>query len=176
MKLTRGTAISLVTVGAALSLTLAGCGDNNVRSSEVTISVAPTTTAAVTAGNGKLPDPLSADQLEQKLQGLFGKGKQVSDDQRLAIVQGGEKFRGDLPNLSKAISENPNAAFGVVKDSVVLNGETLEAEFWLDKDGNGNRRSAPINLVAVNGEWKIPVSEICGILAQTDYKAPACQS
>ncbi|MEV6768512.1 hypothetical protein AB0N05_07740 [Nocardia sp. NPDC051030] len=161
-------------MGAALSLTLMGCGSDNVRSSDVTITVAPTSAAATTAGKGALPTPLTADQLNTKLQDLFGKGHQVTDDQRLAIVQGGEKFRSDLPELSKALSENPNAKFGVVADSVVLNGDTLEAEFWLDKDGNGNRRSAPLNLTAVNGEWKIPVSEICGILAQTDYKSPAC--
>lgn len=166
-------ALSFALTAVALSLTLSACGSGNVRSSDITITVAPTSSTAAT---GALPAAMTADQLQTRLQDLFGKGRQVSDDQRLAIVAGGEKFRADLPNLQKAISENPNAAFGVVQDSVALNGDTLEAEFWLDKDGNGNRRSAPIDLTAVNGEWKIPVSEICGILAQTDYKAPACQS
>ncbi|MEU0544459.1 hypothetical protein ABZ319_31765 [Nocardia sp. NPDC005978] len=117
---------------------------------------------------------MTAAQLDAKLQDLFGGGHQVSDDQRLSIVQGGDKFRQDLPELRKAMSENPNATFGVVDGSIVLNGDVLEAEFWLDKDGNGNRRSAPLNLVPANGEWKIPVNEICGILAQTDYRSPAC--
>ncbi|WP_067813149.1 hypothetical protein [Nocardia inohanensis] len=168
-------AISIAAAAAALSLTLTGCGGSNVRSSDVTITVAPTTGTGATTAAG-IPAALTAEQLDKKLQDLFGKGKQVSDDQRLAIVAGGEKFRSDLPELSKALSENPNAAFGVVAGSVVINGEVLEAEFWLDKDGNGNRRSAPLNLTPVNGEWKIPVSEICGILAQTDYKSPACTS
>ncbi len=176
MKVRMRAAISLATMGAALSLTLTACGGSNVRSSDVTITVAPTSAAASTAADGKIPAALTAEQLDKKLQDLFGKGKQVSDDQRLSIVAGGEKFRSDLPELSKALSENPNAKFGVVAGSVVINGEVLEAEFWLDKDGNGNRRSAPLNLTPVNGEWKIPVSEICGILAQTDYKSPACTS
>lgn len=173
MKTRMGAAFSLIVAGAALSMTLGGCGTGNVRSSDVTITVAPTSTAATTAG-GKIPDPLTAEALDKKLQNLFGKGRQVSDDERLSIVQGGDKFRQDLPELQKAMSENPGAKFGVVDGSVVLNGDVLEAEFWLDKDGNGNRRSAPLNLVPANGEWKIPVSEICGILAQTDYKSPAC--
>ncbi|MFJ4649934.1 hypothetical protein ACIP5Y_01530 [Nocardia sp. NPDC088792] len=169
-------AFSLAALGMVLSPTISACSSGNVRSSDITITVAPTTTAASTAAGGKTPDPLTADQLNTKLQDLFGKGHQVSDDQRLSIVQGGEVFRSDLPQLQKAMSENPNATFGVVPDSVSLNGDTLEADFWLDKDGNGNRRSAPLDLVPVNGEWKIPVNEICGILAQTDYKSPACQS
>ncbi|MET9486848.1 hypothetical protein [Nocardia sp. NPDC006630] len=175
MKVSPGTALSLTTAGALLSLTLTGCGSGNVRSSDVTITIAPTTTVAATV-SGALPTPLTADQLNTQLQNLFGKGRQVTDDQRLSIVSGGEKFRGDLPELQKAMSENPNATFGVTPGSVVLNGDVLEADFWLDKDGNGNRRSAPLNLSAVNGEWKLPVSEICGILAQTDYKSPACAS
>ncbi|MFB7716986.1 hypothetical protein [Nocardia sp. NPDC056100] len=175
MKITMAKANSLAVILFALSVTLSGCGSGNVRSSDVTITVAPTGTAATTA-KGKIPDPLTADQLDTRLQDLFGKGRQVTDDQRLSIVAGGEKFRNDLPELQKAMSENPNAKFGVVPGSVVLNGDVLEAEFWLDKDGNGNRRSAPLNLSPANGEWKIPVSEICGILAQTDYKSPACAS
>ncbi|MFF2551505.1 hypothetical protein ACFVUS_10930 [Nocardia sp. NPDC058058] len=175
MKVRMGRALSLAAAVTALSLTLIGCGSGNVRSSDVTITVAPTSTAGTTA-KGALPDPLTADQLNTKLQDLFGKGRQVTDDQRLSVVAGGEKFRNDLPELQKAMSENPNAKFGVVSGSVALNGDVLEAEFWLDKDGNGNRRSAPLNLSPSNGEWKIPVSEICGILAQTDYKSPACAS
>ncbi|MBL1078943.1 hypothetical protein JK358_31520 [Nocardia sp. 2] len=163
----------LAGAGLALSLTLTACGGSNVRNPDVTITVAPTTGAATTAANSKLPEPLTADQLDQKLQNLFGK-KDVPDDSRLAVVQNGEKFRSDLPSLVQAMNENPSATFGVVANSVVLNGDTLEAEFWLDKDGNGNRRSAPLNLVAVNGEWKITSADICGLLAQTDYKSPAC--
>ncbi|MEV6556831.1 hypothetical protein AB0M22_14005 [Nocardia sp. NPDC051756] len=164
----------LAIAGATLSLTLGACGTGNVRSSDITITVAPTTTAASTAAGSGLPKPLTAAELDKKLQDLFGKGE-VADDARLAVVQGGEAFRGDLTELRKAMSENPNARFGVVADSVQLNGDILEAEFWLDKDGNGNRRSAPLNLAADHGDWKIPKNEICGILAQTDYKSPACK-
>ncbi|QLY29519.1 hypothetical protein [Nocardia huaxiensis] len=173
MNIQHKNAFLLAATGVALSLTLTACGGSNVRNPDSVITVAPTTTAATTMANGKLPDPLTAEQLDQKLQNLFGK-KEVSDDQRLAVVQNGEKFRSDLPSLVKAMNENPNATFGVVPNSVVLNGDTLEAEFWLDKDGNGNRRSAPLNLVAANGEWKITSADICGLLAQTDYKSPAC--
>ncbi|MFE3189642.1 hypothetical protein ACFXHA_11585 [Nocardia sp. NPDC059240] len=173
MDIKRKNAFPLAVASVALSVTLTACGGGNVRSSDVTITVAPTSVAASTAANGKAPDPLTADQLDKKLQDLFGK-KDVPDDQRLSVVQNGEKFRTDLPSLVKAMNENPHAEFGVVADSVTLNGDTLEAEFWLDKDGNGNRRSAPLNLVAVNGEWKITSSDICGLIAQTDYKSPAC--
>ncbi|NNH70962.1 hypothetical protein HLB23_14005 [Nocardia uniformis] len=175
MKPQINTGFLLATTAAALSMTLTACGSDNVRSSEITISAAPTTTAASTGAAGALPTPLTTEQLDTMLQDLFGQGRQVSDDQRLAVVQNGEKFRSDLTELRKAMSENPNAKFGVVAGSVVLNGEILEAEFWLDKDGNGNQRSAPLNLVPAQGEWKIPAEEICGILAQTDYKSPACR-
>lgn len=159
-------------VGVALLLTLTACGGSNVKNGSSTIMVSAAQTTSGTAA-GAIPPAPSAAQLNTQIKGVLDRG--LPDDARLALIEDGEVFRTNVPDLYKAMDENPKATYTVV-DPVIDNGDgTLTATFSLDKDGTGaSVRNASVQFIAVGGQWRVKKDDVCAILQMADYNTPAC--
>lgn len=166
--------LTAVVASVACAAILTACGTSTVKSSDVTITVAPSTgTSAAT--DGAAPPAPNRDQLDKQLHSLLGPG--TSDDAKLALIDGGEAFRTNLPDLSKALRDNPNAQFGVA-DPIIHNTDgTLGVTFWYTQTGNMDaRQTVAITFRPVDGAWKVSKEDVCGILGTQikDYHSPAC--
>lgn len=163
--------------GAAglLAIVVTGCGsssDDSDISAARSSAYAALSSSRAAATKVKLPIPSAADLDRQIKQALDPK---LPDDVRLALIQDGEAFRATIPDLYKALHENPNAKYGV-RDPVFDNHDgTITATLSLDKDGTGNAvRTTIVRFVDVDGKWKISRTDLCGILRSANYSTPAC--
>jgi hypothetical protein len=99
----------------------------------------------------------------------------LPDTERTALIEDGDAFRDAIPDMYRALQDNPRAIYGVT-DPVFDNRDgTLTATMRLDKDGTGsNVRTNVVHFVLIDGKWKISRTDLCGILRSADYRTPAC--
>ncbi|AXK84639.1 hypothetical protein IU443_01985 [Nocardia farcinica] len=99
----------------------------------------------------------------------------LPDSERTALIEDGEAFRDAIPDMYRALQDNPRAVYGVT-DPVFDNRDgTLTATMKLDKDGTGTAvRTTVVHFVYLDGRWKISRTDLCGILRSADYRTPAC--
>jgi hypothetical protein len=138
-------------------------------SANAAVSAAATSSARVAVPKS-IP---TATELDAKIKGALD--PTLSDDARVALIENGEAFRSSIPDLYRALSENPKAVYEVVDPVFDNHDGTLTATARLDKDGSGaSVRTANIHFVLVDGEWKISRVDLCGILRTADYHSQAC--
>ena len=121
-----------------------------------------------------MPPIPTAAQLDAQIKSALDRG--LPDDRRIDLVEDGEAFRSNIPDLYKAMSDNPNAKYTVVDPVFDNHDGTLTAMFTLDMDGAGTAiRTATVHFVAVDGKWKISRTDLCGVLRTADYHTQACR-
>lgn len=161
--------MKLLCVGAAvlaLVLSQAACGSDDSSSG-------PVVSVSSASANGPYPPVPTAAQLDAQFKAATDPNQ--PDSVRIGLVQDGEKFLSAMPDLFRAIRENPKAHYGIVDPVFDNHDGTLTATMRLDKDGTGQLvQSEPVHFLALNGTWKLSRTDLCGMLISSDYHTPAC--
>ncbi len=99
----------------------------------------------------------------------------LPDSERTDLIEDGDAFRDAIPDMYKALRDNPRAIYGVT-DPVFDNRDgTLTATMRLDKDGTATAvRTTVVHFVLLDAKWKISRTDLCGILRSADYHTAAC--
>ncbi|WP_280382563.1 hypothetical protein [Nocardia wallacei] len=163
---------------AALAVLAAACGGGEdedsvaaARSSAYAAMSSSSQAAAVSSAH-RPPLPTAAELDAQIKRAL---DPSLPDSERTALIEDGDAFRDAIPDMYRAMQDNPHAVYGVT-DPVFDNRDgTLTATMRLDKDGTGtNVRTTIVHFVDIGGTWKISRADLCGILRSADYKTAAC--
>ncbi|MCP2292609.1 hypothetical protein ACFYT3_33305 [Nocardia amikacinitolerans] len=128
--------------------------------------------AATSSAIANRPIPTAAELDAQIKRAL---DPELPDTERTALIEDGDAFRDAIPDMYRALQDNPRAVYGVT-DPVFDNRDgTLTATMRLDKDGTGTAvRTTVVHFVYLDGRWKISRTDLCGILRSADYRTPAC--
>ncbi|MEV6279788.1 hypothetical protein [Nocardia sp. NPDC051832] len=166
-------AAALLVAGATAACGGSGPDDAAVaaaRSSANASLSASVATSASIAANRPLP---TAAELDAQIKRALDPA--LPDSERTALIEDGDAFKDAIPDMYKALQDNPRAVYGVT-DPVFDNRDgTLTATMRLDKDGTGTAvRTTVVHFVWHDGKWKISRTDLCGILRSADYRTPAC--
>ncbi|RDI63426.1 hypothetical protein [Nocardia pseudobrasiliensis] len=169
-----GVAVAL----AAAAMAAAGCDSGSdeasvaaARSSAYAALTSSSQAAASSRAN-RPPIPTAA-QLDTQIKRALDPA--LPDSERTDLIQDGAAFKDAIPDMYKAMHDNPRAVYGVVDPVFDNHDGTLTATMRLDKDGTGtNVRTTIVHFVDENGAWKISRTDLCGILRSADYKTSAC--
>ncbi|MET7772258.1 hypothetical protein [Nocardia sp. NPDC005366] len=133
-------------------------------------SLSSSVAASSSAANRPLP---SAAELDAQIKRALDPA--LPDSERTDLIEDGNVFKDAIPDMYKALQDNPRAIYGVT-DPVFDNRDgTLTATMRLDKDGSGTViRTTVVHFVLIDGKWKISRTDLCGILRSADYRTPAC--
>ncbi|MFI9503837.1 hypothetical protein [Nocardia sp. NPDC052566] len=127
--------------------------------------------AAVTSA-ARRPLPTAAELDNQIKRAL---DPNLPDSERTALIEDGEAFKDAIPDMYKALQDNPRAIYGVTDPVFDNHDGTLTATMRLDKDGSGAAvRTTIVHFVFLDGRWKISRTDLCGILRSADYRTAAC--
>lgn len=168
------TALSLAVLGAALAACGGGGDDDSVAAARSSAYAALSSSSAAAATSAATrPAIPTAAELDAQIKSALDPN--LPDAERTALIEDGEAFRDAIPDMYKALQDNPRAVYGV-KDPVFDNHDgTLTATLSLDKDGTGsNVRTTVVHFVHKDGRWKISRTDLCGILRSADYTTAAC--
>ncbi len=130
--------------------------------------------ASIATSSSKANAPLpTAAELDAQIKRALDPN--LPDVERTDLIEDGAAFKDAIPDMYKALRDNPHAVYGVV-DPVFDNRDgTLTATMRLDKDGSGtNVRTTIVHFVLLDGKWKISRTDLCGILRSADYRTAAC--
>ncbi|MGV9818613.1 hypothetical protein [Nocardia xishanensis] len=166
------TALACVTVAAT-----AACNSGPDEASVETarskaIAELSSSAAATSSAIANRPMPTAADLDAQIKRAL---DPALPDSERTALIEDGDAFRDAIPDMYRALQDNPRAVYGVT-DPVFDNRDgTLTATMRLDRDGTGTAvRTTVVHFVYLDGRWKISRTDLCGILRSADYRTAAC--
>lgn len=128
--------------------------------------------AAASSSANRPPIPTAA-QLDAQLKRALDPA--LPDSQRTNLIQDGAAFASSIPDMYRALHDNPHAVYGVVDPVFDNHDGTLTATLRLDKDGTGEDvRTTIMHFIDLDGFWKISRTDLCGILRSADYKTAAC--
>ncbi|MEV6135742.1 hypothetical protein AB0L63_06690 [Nocardia sp. NPDC051990] len=163
------TAAALVAAAAACSTGPDEASVDAARSS-ANASLSSSIAASSSAAHRPLP---TAAELDAQIKRALDPA--LPDSERTDLIEDGAAFRDAIPDMYKALRDNPHAIYGVT-DPVFDNRDgTLTATMRLDKDGTGTAvRTTVVHFVLLDGKWKISRTDLCGILRSADYRTPAC--
>lgn len=161
-----------------LALVIAACDSGPdeasvaaARSSAYAALTSSSEAAAVSSAN-RPPLP-SAAQLDSQIKRALDPS--LPDSERTDLIEDGAAFKDAIPDMYKALQDNPRAVYGVVDPVFDNHDGTLTATMRLDKDGSGeNVRTTIVHFVDLDGKWKISRTDLCGILRSADYRTAAC--
>ncbi|MFW0789588.1 hypothetical protein [Gordonia sp. CPCC 205333] len=162
-------------IAAAVAVVALSACESNVETPPETIQIAQSSGAT----SSQAPDPSAtppiptAAALEKQMRSVLKRG--LPDKERLDLIEDGNAFKSNIPDLFKAMDENPGAKYGI-KDPVEDNGDgTLSATFWLQKDGTeATERTAQVQFISQDGKWRVSKNDVCAILQMADYTSEAC--
>ncbi|MGQ4598948.1 hypothetical protein [Nocardia sp. R6R-6] len=127
---------------------------------------------AISAGAAHPPLPSAADLDTQIKRAL---DPALPDSERTALIEDGDAFGQAIPDMYRALRDNPRAVYGVTAPVFDNHDGTLTATMRLDKDGTGTAvRTTIVHFVLIDGKWRISRTDLCGILRSADYRTPAC--
>ncbi len=155
---------------------LAACGgtadEASVDAARSSANASLASSVAISASKANVPLP-SAQELDAQIKRALDPN--LPDVERTELIEDGAAFSDAIPDMYKALRDNPQAVYGVV-DPVFDNRDgTLTATMRLDKDGSGtNVRTTIVHFVLLDGKWKISRTDLCGILRSADYRTAAC--
>ncbi|MEU4311741.1 hypothetical protein [Nocardia sp. NPDC024068] len=99
----------------------------------------------------------------------------LPDSERTALIEDGEAFREAIPDMYRALQDNPRAVYGVTDPVFDNHDGTVTATLRLDKDGSGTAvRTTVVHFIYLDGAWKLSRTDLCGILRSADYRTAAC--
>ncbi|WP_308163369.1 hypothetical protein [Nocardia alni] len=128
--------------------------------------------AASVSSAARPPIPTAA-QLDAQLKRALDPS--LPDSVRTNLIQDGAAFSSSIPDLYKALHNNPHAVYGVVDPVFDNHDGTLTATVRLDKTGTGeNVRTSIIHFIDIDSTWKVSRDDLCGILRAADYATTAC--
>lgn len=161
-----------------LALVIAACDSGPdeasvaaARSSAYAALTSSSEAAAVSTAN-RPPLPTAA-QLDSQIKRALDPS--LPDSERTDLIEDGAAFKDAIPDMYKALHDNPRAVYGVVDPVFDNHDGTLTATMRLDKDGSGeNVRTTIVHFVDIDGKWKISRNDLCGILRSADYRTAAC--
>ncbi|MBU3064745.1 hypothetical protein KO481_24855 [Nocardia sp. NEAU-G5] len=174
----RGRGAGAVCALVALAMGAAACGGDPdaasvaaARSSAYAALTSSSQAAAASSAN-RPPIPTAA-QLDTQLKRALDPA--LPDSDRINLIQDGQAFASSIPDMYKALHDNPHAVYGVVDPVFDNHDGTLTATLRLDKDGTGEDvRTTIMHFIDIDGTWKISRNDLCGVLRSADYKTPAC--
>ena len=151
----------------AFVFALAGCGS---KSDDEQSTRTPRSSPKIAVKYGPIP---TAADLDALIIGVLSRN--VDDDERLSLIEDGEAFRANIPDLFKAVSENPKGKFKVVDPVLDNHDGTITATFRLDKDGSGtNIQTALVHFIWLDNRWKIARNDMCALMQRANYHSQAC--
>ncbi|MGW5137908.1 hypothetical protein ACWEPH_02420 [Nocardia beijingensis] len=166
-----------LTAGALLLAAAAAACDTgtdeaavDVARSSANASLSSSIAASSSAAHPPLPTAADLDaQIKRALDPA------LPDSERTALIEDGDSFRQAIPDMYKALQDNPRAVYGVTDPVFDNHDGTLTATMRLDKDGTGAAvHTTVVHFVLIDGKWKISRTDLCGILRSADYRTPAC--
>lgn len=168
--------MSLVILFAvAVSLTACGSGidEDSVAAARSSAKAALSSSAAATSrtlASRALPTAAELDgQIKRALDPA------LPDAERIALIEDGEAFAQAIPDMYKALQDNPRAVYGVTDPVFDNHDGTVTATLRLDKDGSGTAvRTTVVHFIFLDGSWKLSRTDLCGILRSADYRTAAC--
>jgi hypothetical protein len=165
------TAASILAV-ASIAACSSGPDEAAVDAARSSANASLSSSVAVSSSAAHPPLPTAAELDAQIKRAL---DPSLPDSERTALIEDGEVFKDAIPDMYKALQDNPRAVYGVT-DPVFDNRDgTLTATMRLDKDGSGSAiRTTVVHFVLIDGKWKISRTDLCGILRSADYRTAAC--
>ncbi|TLF77627.1 hypothetical protein [Nocardia cyriacigeorgica] len=158
---------------AATSACGSGVDDDAVAAARSAANAALSSSAAATSSSVAARVLPTAAELDAQIKRALDPA--LPDDERTALIEDGEAFRDAIPDMYKALQDNPHAVYGVTDPVFDNHDGTLTATMRLDKDGTGTQiRTTVVHFVYIDGKWKISRTDLCGILRSADYRTPAC--
>ncbi|WP_306361855.1 hypothetical protein [Nocardia sp. CC227C] len=169
------TALTVSVLAAALAACGGGGDDESVSAARSSAYAAQSSSAAAAASSSAAVRAAIPTAAELDAQIKSALDPNLPDSERTALIEDGEAFRDAIPDMYRALQDNPRAIYGV-RDPVFDNRDgTLTATLSLDKDGTGsNVRTTVVHFVHDDGRWKISRTDLCGILRSADYTTAAC--
>lgn len=167
-------ATAVTCFSALLALTACGSGTDEAAVDAARSRANASLSSSVAISSSKAHAPLpSAAELDAQIKRALDPN--LPDNERTDLIEDGAAFKDAIPDMYKALRDNPHAVYGVV-DPVFDNRDgTLTATMRLDKDGSGtNVRTTIVHFVLIDGKWKISRTDLCGILRSADYRTSAC--
>ncbi|MEU7631321.1 hypothetical protein AB0C34_15225 [Nocardia sp. NPDC049220] len=162
--------------GILLAAVAAACGSEpdeaavDIARSSANASLASSVATSAAAAHRPLP---TAAELDTRIKKALDPS--LPDSERTDLIEDGEAFRDAIPDMYRALRDNPRAFYGVTDPVFDNHDGTLTATMRLDKDGTGTAvRTTIVHFVRIDSEWKISRADLCGILRSADYRTPAC--
>ncbi|MEU2032887.1 hypothetical protein [Nocardia amamiensis] len=159
-----------------LAAPLAGCdsGPDDAAVAAARSSANASLSSSIAASSSAAHPPLpTAAELDAQIKRALD--PTLPDSERTALIEDGEAFRQAIPDMYRALQDNPRAVYGVTDPVFDNHDGTLTATMRLDKDGTGTAvRTTVVHFVLIDGKWRISRTDLCGILRSADYRTPAC--
>ncbi|WP_280400976.1 hypothetical protein [Nocardia carnea] len=177
LRLGRALRVGAAVAASAAVVMVAGCGtgadEDAVAAARSSAKAALSSSAAATSralASRSLPTAAELDaQIKQALDPA------LPDSERTALIEDGEAFKDAIPDMYKALQDNPRAVYGVTDPVFDNHDGTVTATLRLDKDGSGTAvRTTVVHFIYLDGAWKLSRTDLCGILRSADYRTPAC--
>ncbi|MEU7768163.1 hypothetical protein AB0B25_24010 [Nocardia sp. NPDC049190] len=167
--------LARASAGILLAAVVAACGSGPDEAAvDIARSSANASLASSVATSAAAHRPLpTAAELDTRIKKALDPS--LPDSERTDLIEDGEAFRDAIPDMYRALRDNPSARYGVTDPVFDNHDGTLTATMRLDKDGTGTAvRTTIVHFVRVDSEWKISRTDLCGILRAADYRTPAC--
>lgn len=164
--------IAAVALGAALTLT--ACGSSGDGGATTTAKTTTSAAAPSTTETSTTPAIPTIEELNTKLQVVLDPNAPV--EEKAGMVQGLENDTDLLAQLSAKVAQAE--ADGVVSNITVvgpltpINAETMSVPFTMDL--SGSPQPGAVDVVVVDGEWKLAQSSICNLAALLEIVSPVC--
>ncbi|MDG3013464.1 hypothetical protein [Speluncibacter jeojiensis] len=164
----RKSAIAVLALGAALTMSACGSSDNNSSATHTTTAKATTSASAPS----QFPPVPTVDQLNAELKTALDPS--IPATQKEDLVQGAAQDPTLFDQIAQKASQTQGLAYKVVGPVIDQGDGTLQANFEVTLNGQTNPGTA--TFVAENGKWKLSKENACGIAAALGLKSAACPS
>lgn len=165
--------VAVLAVGVAAVGCSSGVDEDAVAAARSSANAALSESSAATTSSVAARSVPSAAELDAQIEQALD--PELPDSERTALIEDGEAFRDAIPDMYRALQDNPRAVYGVTDPVFDNHDGTLTATLQLDKDGTGTAvRTTVVHFVYLDNRWKISRTDLCGILRSADYSTAAC--
>ncbi|WP_328395152.1 hypothetical protein [Nocardia sp. NBC_00416] len=173
----RGSRAGIMLLAVLAAAAVAGCGsgvdEEAVAAARSSAKAALSSSSAVTSRELATRSLPTATELDGQIKRALDPA--LPDSERTALIEDGAAFTDTIPDMYKALRENPRAVYGVTDPVFDNHDGTVTATLRLDKDGSGTAvRTTVVHFIYLDGAWKLSRTDLCGILRSADYRTAAC--